>query len=101
MHYRISSNIAVRTDHLFDAIPFYTQVLGFENRSADEEVPDLDASPIRLFVIEDHEITGPVMELIAEDLKKADQELIAQGWAVKCCAGAVKGRTATYKTHSG
>jgi predicted enzyme related to lactoylglutathione lyase len=82
MSYQMSSNIAVRTDRLAEAITFYTQVLGFEIRSTDNDSADIDASPIRLFVIEDHEITGAVMELIVQDLETAREELVAQGCKV-------------------
>lgn len=58
MRFRMSSNVAVRTDRYTEAVALYTDVLGFENR-LDEA--DLDASPPTFFVIEDQEISGAVM----------------------------------------
>jgi predicted enzyme related to lactoylglutathione lyase len=77
--FRMSPNIAVRTQNLADAVDFYTTVLGFENRSDDPELADLDASPVTLFVIEDDEFRGPVMELFVGDLEEAREILVAHG----------------------
>ncbi len=79
----MSPNIAVRTkDQLSDATAFYTNVLGFTNRSSDPNLADLDADPINLFVIEDDEVRGPVMELFVDDLEGAREILIANGCKV-------------------
>ena len=82
MKYRMSPNIAVRTKKLSEAVEFYTTVLGFKDRSNDPELADLDADPINLFVIEDDEFNGPVMELFVDDLEKARDELVANGCKV-------------------
>lgn len=82
MKFRMSPNVAVRTDTLPDAVDFYTNVLGFENRSDDPELADLDASPMNLFVIEDDEFRGPVMELFVDDLEKAREVLVAHGCTI-------------------
>lgn len=83
MKFKMSPNIAVRTQGQFaQAVDFYTNVLGFENRSSDPELGDLDASPIRLFVLEDDEFRGPVMELFVEDLEEARKILEANGCKV-------------------
>lgn len=80
MKFRMSPNVAVRTQGQFsEAVDFYTKVLGFHNRSDDPELADLDASPINLFVLEDEEIRGPVMELFVDDLDKARETLVANG----------------------
>ena len=55
MKFRMSPNIAVRTRHFAEAVDFYTKVIGFENRSEDAELADLDTSPLNLFIIEDDE----------------------------------------------
>ena len=79
----MSPNIAVRTQGQFaEAVDFYTNVLGFQNRSDDPELGDMDAAPINLFVLEDHEIRGPVMELFVDDLEEARKILEANGCKV-------------------
>jgi len=83
MKFKMSPNIAVRTQGQFaQAVEFYTNVLGFKNRSNDPELGDLDAAPINLFVLEDDEILGPVMELFVEDLEEARVMLEANGCKV-------------------
>ena len=80
MKFRMSSNIAVRTQGQFTAaLDFYSKVLGFQNRSDDPELGDLDANPINLFVLEDDEFRGPVMELFVEDLEEARKYLEENG----------------------
>ena len=79
MAFRVSPNVAVRTERLSEAVDFYTKVLGFENRSEDAELADLDARPLNLFVIHDAEFRGPVMELFVDDLEEAREVLIANG----------------------
>ena len=83
MKFRMSPNVAVRTQDRFkQAIDFYTNVLGFQNRSVDPQLGDLDADPINLFVLEDDEFRGPVMELFVDDLEKARDLLEAEGCKV-------------------
>ena len=79
MIFKMSPNIAVRTRRLSEAVDFYTNVLGFKNRSDDPALADLDASPLNLFIIEDQEFRGPVLELFVDDLEKARQRLVANG----------------------
>ena len=79
MIFKMSPNIAVRTRRLSEAVDFYTNVLGFKNRSDDPALADLDASPLNLFIIEDHEFRGPVLELFVADLEEARQKLVANG----------------------
>jgi catechol 2,3-dioxygenase-like lactoylglutathione lyase family enzyme len=79
MTFKMSPNVAVRTGRFSEAVDFYTNVLGFRNRSDDPDLADLDASPLNLFVIEDPEIRGPVMELFVEDLEQARETLVAKG----------------------
>jgi hypothetical protein len=71
----MSPNVAVRTERL-------SEVLGFQNRSDNPALGDHDADPLNLFVIEDDEISGPVMELFVEDLEKAREILVAKGCEV-------------------
>lgn len=79
MRFRMSPNVAVRTERFADAVNFYSKVLGFENRSKDPTLGDHDAKPMNLFVLEDSEISGPVMELFVDDLEAARDELLANG----------------------
>lgn len=82
MRYKMSPNIAVRTEQFSDAVAFYSEFLGFNNRSSDPELADLDANPLNMFIIEDHEVSGPVMELFVNDLEQAREELVAKGCEV-------------------
>ena len=83
MKFRMSPNIAVRTQNQFsEAVDFYTNVFGFQNRSNDPELGDLDANPINLFVLEDDEFHGAVMELFVDDLEEAREILEANGCKV-------------------
>jgi predicted enzyme related to lactoylglutathione lyase len=83
MKFRMSPNVAVRTQNEFaKAVDFYTRVLGFNNRSEDPQLADLDASPLNLFVLEDDEFRGPVMELFVDDLEEARNILVTNGCKV-------------------
>jgi predicted enzyme related to lactoylglutathione lyase len=83
MKFRMSPNIAVRTQKQFsEAVDFYSRLLGFQNRSDDPELADLDANPINLFILEDDELRGPVMELFVDDLEEAREILVASGCKV-------------------
>jgi predicted enzyme related to lactoylglutathione lyase len=80
--FKMSPNIAVRTAKFAEAVDFYASVIGFKNRSDDPELADFDASPITLYVLEDDEFSGPVMELFVDDLESARQKLVANGCKV-------------------
>ena len=83
MQFRMSPNVAIRTRGEFQkAASFYHEVLGFPIRRQDDELVDLDASPMTFFVIEDEEIRGPVMELFVDDLEEARRTLEANGCTV-------------------
>lgn len=71
MKFRMSPNIAIRTSNLQEAVDFYTQVIGFNDRSDDPELADMDAHPLNLFIIEDQEFQGPILELFVDDLEAA------------------------------
>ena len=44
MKFKMSPNVAIRTQGQFaEAVDFYTKVLGFQNRSDDPDLGDLDA----------------------------------------------------------
>ena len=82
MRFKMSPNIAVRTKQYSNAVDFYTKVLGFENRSETSDLADLEADPINIFIIEDDEFRGPVLELFVDDLEAAREELVANGCKV-------------------
>jgi catechol 2,3-dioxygenase-like lactoylglutathione lyase family enzyme len=83
MKFKMSPNVAVRTGSQFaEAVNFYSNILGFQNRSDDPKLGDLDAVPLRLFIEEDPEIRGPVMELFVDDLEEARKTLEASGCKV-------------------
>jgi len=82
MKIKMSPNIAVRHLDYDSAVEFYSQVLGFENRSPDPELADFDANPINLFVIKDDEFSGPVLELFVSDLDEARDYLVENGCRV-------------------
>jgi catechol 2,3-dioxygenase-like lactoylglutathione lyase family enzyme len=83
MKFRMSPNVAVPTQNEFSkAVEFYTKVLGFHNRSEDPQVADLDASPLNIFIQEDAEFRGPVLELFVDDLEEARDLLVANGCKV-------------------
>ncbi len=78
----MSPNVAIRTSQFSEAVDFYTKVIVFDNRSEDPELADLDANPLNIFIIEDDESRGPVLELFVDDLEAARQELVANGCKV-------------------
>jgi catechol 2,3-dioxygenase-like lactoylglutathione lyase family enzyme len=80
--FKMSSNIAVRHQDYANAVEFYSDVLGFENRSTDPNLADFDADPINLYVLEDDKIEGPVLELFVSDLEKAREFLLENGCKV-------------------
>ena len=82
MKIKMSPNIAVRTDRYQEALEFYSEVFGFENRSSDPNLGDFDAEVLNMFVIEDQEINGVVLELFVEDLEIAREELVNSGCKV-------------------
>ena len=82
MKLRMSPNIAVRHKDYEKAVAFYANVLGLENRSSDPALADFDADPLNLFVLEDDEFSGPVLELFVDDLEAARDHLVANGCKV-------------------
>ncbi len=80
--FKMSPNIAVRHKQYSAAVEFYSKVIGFENRSTDPDLADFDADPINLFVLEDDEFSGPVMELFVSNLEEARDYLVENGCQV-------------------
>jgi hypothetical protein len=71
MKIRMSPNIAVRHKDYTLAVEFYSKVFKFENRSSDPNLADFNADPINLFVLEDDQFSGPVLELFVSNLDEA------------------------------
>ena len=82
MKFRMSPNVSIRTNQFAEAVRFYSQVIGFDIRTESDATADLDASPLSLFIDDDRELQGPVMELFVDDLEQAKQVLVAQGCRV-------------------
>lgn len=82
MRFRMSPNVAVRTDRSAEAREFYTKVIGFQDRSDDPELANLDATPLNFYIIEDPEFSGPILELFVDDLEQARETLVAHGCTV-------------------
>ena len=82
MKFRMSTNVSVRTDQFEEAVRFYSQVIGFDVRKRGETTADLDASPLTLYIDDDQELRGPVMELFVDDLEQAREILVANGCKV-------------------
>jgi predicted enzyme related to lactoylglutathione lyase len=79
MKIKMSSNIAVRAKDYKAVIDFYTQVLGFTNRSKDPEHAVLDAQPLTIFIDKDYDMKGPVLELFVDNLEETRDRLLANG----------------------
>ena len=92
MKLRMSPNIAIRHKDYDAAVNFYTNVIGFENRSSDPTLADFDANPINLFVLEDDVFSGPVLELFVE--------IISLKMDARYYAGEAKGRIVIFRIHS-
>jgi catechol 2,3-dioxygenase-like lactoylglutathione lyase family enzyme len=82
MKFRASPNIAVRTSRSEAAVEFYSDLLNLPDRSESSDLADFEAGPFNLFVIEDAEISGPVMELFVDDLERARKKLVRMGCEV-------------------
>lgn len=83
MKFKMSKNIAIRPrGRIAQAVHFYSNVLGFRNRSSSPNLADLDADPITFFIDEDDEFPSPVLELFVEDLEAAQELLEANGCQV-------------------
>ena len=82
MIFKMSPNVAVRTEQLSEAVEFYTNVLGFPNRSDDPDHADLDAPPLSIFIDKDYEMEGVVLELFVDNLEEARDILVDHGCKV-------------------
>jgi hypothetical protein len=82
MIYKMSPNVAVRTDRFNEAVEFYSMVLGFQNRSNDQDLGNHDANPLNMYVLADDEVSGLVMELFVDNLEEAKEDLLKNGCEV-------------------
>lgn len=74
--------MAIRTANTKEAFAFHNQVLGFPHRPENQTHTDLDADPLNLFIIEDQEFSGPVMEIFVDNLGEAREKLVHNGCQV-------------------
>lgn len=51
MQFKMSPNVAVRTDRFAHAVAFYEEVLGFKNRSEDQALGDHAPDCVQRFLI--------------------------------------------------
>lgn len=79
MKFIMSTNIAVQTTQPNEAVEFYTNVLGFKNRTDEPDFFGIDANPLRMFIQKDEQVSGLVMELFVEDLEQAKEYLLNNG----------------------
>ena len=82
VQFKMSTNIAVEHKNFNEAVAFYQDVMGLENRSTDPNLGDFDAGLITLYVQEDHEVSGPVLEFFVDDLEGARDHLVKNGCKV-------------------
>ena len=82
MQFQMSPNIAIHASDPDKAIEFYTKVLGFPNNSSDPGTADIDANPLRMFVMKAEPAIGVVMELFVDDLDEAKTILLENGCKV-------------------
>jgi hypothetical protein len=57
-------------------------VFGFQNRSNDTQLADLDASPITVFIDESDEFPGLILEVFVDDLEEVRETHEANGCKV-------------------
>ncbi|MEX0742470.1 MAG: VOC family protein [Phycisphaeraceae bacterium] len=80
----MSPNVAVPTDRPNEARAFYKDVLGFPIRHLEPTSTEFNASPLALFVDTegDEKLTGPVLELLVDDVEAAREHLLKHGCTV-------------------
>lgn len=79
MKFELSNNAAVQTIQPEKAVKFYTQILGFKDRRDDPDFGGVDTGSLRIFVQEDKNVSGIVMELFVDDLEEAKKILTENG----------------------
>lgn len=79
MKFKMSTNIAVETGDVTSAKAFYSDVLGFKLKEDQEDFAELDASPLCMFIQDDPDVKGVVMELFVDDLEAAREYLVENG----------------------
>jgi len=88
MKFTMSPNIALISPTRSAAVKFYTEILGFKMRSEDDEMTDIDAHPLNLFIMQKDVPLGPVMELFVDDLEAARNLLLDEGCKILRWKGA-------------
>ena len=79
MKFELSKNVAVQTTEPDKAKEFYTKILGFKDRSNDPDFGGIDSGLLRIFVQDDKNVSGIVMELFVDDLEEAKKILTENG----------------------
>jgi catechol 2,3-dioxygenase-like lactoylglutathione lyase family enzyme len=77
--FRLSNNIAIGTIKQPEAKKFYTEVLGFKDRTDEAGYEGLESGSFRVFIQHDEEVQGVVMELFVDDLEAAKDTLLSNG----------------------
>ena len=86
MKFKFSRCVALQTSDVKPVLDFYTKTLGMD-RGEDNELGD---GPGRLFVVENSNLKGPVMEFMVEDVEGAKTYLLDNGCSVVRWEGAGK-----------
>ena len=79
MKFKMSHNIAIQTKSSPEAINFYSNILGFTPTLRKDDYVELDAEPLKMFIEEDNQVNGLIMELFVEDLDLAKEYLLKNG----------------------
>lgn len=91
MRFEMSPNIALPTNRPNEARMFYKEVLGFPIRHMETASTEFNAEPLSLYVDTEQadletgaeeKLTGPVLELLVEDVEAARDHLLAHGCKV-------------------
>lgn len=86
MPYKVSQCVSYHHPAKDNVVKFYRDVIGLEVVSDENDMAELKAGPMRLFV-DKRERQQLVLELIVEDLDQAREELVAAGCKVICWEG--------------
>lgn len=79
MEFQLSNCIAIQTHDFNEASAFYQKVFGLKARTTAPEEVEFDTSPIRLFLGNSENVSGPVLEFLVRDLEAARAFLEQRG----------------------
>lgn len=86
MPYKVSQCVSYHHPAKDNVVKFYRDVIGLEVVSDTDDMAELTAGPLRLFV-DRRDRQQLVLELIVDDLEEARKELVAAGCQVICWEG--------------